>query len=93
MGPGQAGGAQERQRALLHPFADQRPERFAVGDRIDAKDLALPEGAELVDAPETCIVSFHYLHGTGEDGADGAEGADEAGNEPEVIGEKKDDDG
>jgi len=67
--------------------------KLEVGDRIDAKDLSLPEGASLVGAPETCIVSFHYLHGTGEDGADGAEGADEAGNEPEVIGEKKDDDG
>lgn len=62
---------------------------LAVGDRIDAKDLALPEGAELVDAPETCIVSFHYLHGGGDDG----DGDGEASAEPEVIGEKKDDGG
>lgn len=66
--------------------------KLEVGDRIDAKDLALPEGATLVDPPETCIVSFHYLHGGGTAGASEGEG-EEGSAEPEVIGEKKDDDG
>ena len=61
-----------------------------VGDRIEAKEIPLPEGAELLDAPETTVVSFHFKHGGG---TDEEEGEEDTGAEPEVITERKPDEG
>lgn len=62
-----------------------------VGHHLEAKDIELPEGATLVDPPETTIVSFHYKHGGGavEEGEETAESTE--GVEPEVITERKPD--
>lgn len=65
-----------------------------VGHHIQAGELELPEGAELMDPPETTLVSFHFKHGGGAEDADAVEeGEGDASVEPEVITERKSDDG
>ena len=61
-----------------------------VGDRIEAKEVSLPEGATLVDAPESTVVTFHFKHGTSQQDEEGQE---DAASEPEVITERRPDEG
>lgn len=63
-----------------------------VGEHIEAKDIALPEGTALVDPPDTTIATFHYKHAQAmEEDEETTEGDDDA--EPEVITERKPDEG
>jgi large subunit ribosomal protein L25 len=62
-------------------------ESLTVGDVIRAKDLAVPEGCEIVEDPEQVIVAI-----TAAREEPGAEGTEEPStDEPEVIGRKKED--
>ena len=61
---------------------------LGVGDSLTAADLELPEGATLLTEPDTQICSVHVV-------AEAAEAAEEEGEEtvqPEVIGEKPEED-
>lgn len=60
-----------------------------IGDAVHAKDLELPEGAVLITDPEQVICSVTVV--AEEEPEPEAEEGDSA--EPEVIGEKKDDEG
>ena len=63
-----------------------------VGEHIEAKDIALPEGTALVDPPDTTVATFHYKHAQAmEEDEETTEGDDDA--EPEVITERKPDEG
>jgi large subunit ribosomal protein L25 len=63
-----------------------------VGEHIEAKDIALPEGTVLVDPPDTTIATFHYKHTpVTEEDEETTEDDDSA--EPEVITERKPDEG
>lgn len=63
-----------------------RIEDMKIGDALHASDLALPEGAKLITAPETVIASVTLVS----DEVAAAEGeAGEGGAEPEVISKGK----
>lgn len=56
-----------------------------IGDTLHAGDMELPEGAKLLDDPETAICSVTYV--AEELPAEEEEAAEEVAAEPEVIGE------
>ena len=60
-----------------------------VGHHVEAKELNLPEGAELADPPERTIVTFHFKHGGVSDAEEGEETGESV--EPEVITERRPD--
>ncbi|AQQ70094.1 General stress protein CTC [Limihaloglobus sulfuriphilus] len=59
-----------------------------IGDAIHAKDIQLPENAELLTDPDAMVAICHLKTVHPEDEEEAEEGAEEA-LEPEVIGEKK----
>jgi large subunit ribosomal protein L25 len=61
-----------------------------IGDHVEAKDLQMPEGVELLEEPETVIVSVSYAKIQVEIAEEEEEGLLEAAQaEPEVIGRGK----
>lgn len=70
---------------------DVRVGRMQVGDTLHAGDLELPSGATLLDEPETVICSVIVIAEEIEEAAPPEEGAEAA--EPEVIGEKAEEQG
>ena len=64
-----------------------------VGEHIDAGAIPMPEGATLVDSPETTIATFHYKHTPEAESEGETVDGDDDGAEPEVITERKPDEG
>jgi large subunit ribosomal protein L25 len=61
-----------------------------IGDHVEAKELQMPEGVELLEEPEMVIVSVSYAKMQVEIAAEEEEGLLEAAQaEPEVIGRGK----
>ncbi len=73
---------------------------LAIGDHIEAKDIALPESVELIDEPEKTVVAVSHSRVAAEieeleaEAEEGEEMLIEAqADEPEVIGKGKEDEG
>jgi len=106
---GQAVGLKEANTILVHPNTElyvrctvaTLPDEIVVevgkleaGEAIHAGELTLPEGVELLDDPDMVVAQINYvqeeeLEEEGEAAAVDAEGAEE----PELIGEKKEEEG
>lgn len=61
--------------------------KLGMGDSLHLSDIAMPEGLELLDDPETLVASVSHLKEEAEEPAEAEEGA-----EPEVIGKGKSED-
>ena len=57
-----------------------------VGTHVEAGDLELPEGVELVTAPTAVVATYHFKHAPA---AETPAGEEEGAAEPEVLTEKK----
>jgi large subunit ribosomal protein L25 len=74
-------------------------EDLRIGDHVEAKDITLPEGVELMDEPQKVVVSVSHSRVEAEIDELEAEGEGEellieaASDEPEVIGKGKDAEG
>ena len=69
---------------------------LTIGDHIEAKDIALPEGVELMEEPEKVVISVSHSRVAAEIDELEAEGEEDdllleaTSDEPEVIGKGKD---
>lgn len=62
--------------------------KLGIGDTLHVSDLVVPEGVEILEAPEEALYSVHLpAMPSAEEEEEGAE--EEVAAEPEVIGEKK----